>query len=46
MVLLESISAITSWEDYEYQGHMALYIALKKIYALMVEFGNVEGYDL
>ncbi len=46
MVLLESISAITSWEDYEYQGHMALYIALKEICYLMVELGNVEGYDL
>mgnify|MGYP000917833195 CR=1 FL=1 len=46
MVLLESISAITSWEDYEYQGHMALYIALKKIYDLMVECVNVERYDL
>ena len=46
MVLLESISAITSWEDYEYQGHMALYIALKNIYNLMVKFGNVDGYDL
>ena len=31
MRLIESINAITSWENYEYQGHVALYIAIKNI---------------
>jgi len=35
MLLIEPISAITSWEDYEYQGHVALYIALKSILDLL-----------
>lgn len=30
MLLIEPINAITPWEDYEYQGHIALYMALKK----------------
>lgn len=44
--LIEPISAITPWEDYEYQGHIALYIALKKIFELLQSSGNVLGYDL
>ncbi len=31
MLLIEPINAIISWEDYEYQGHVALYIAKKYI---------------
>lgn len=41
MLLIEPISAITSWEDYEYQGHVALYVALKSILDK-----NISGYDL
>jgi len=46
MLLIESISAITSWEDYEYQGHLALYIALKKILDLLQKEESISGYDL
>lgn len=33
MILIEPIDATISWENYEYQGHIALYIALKKYMA-------------
>lgn len=46
MLLIEPISAITSWEDYEYQGHVALYIALKKIFDLLQNGKDISGYDL
>lgn len=46
MLLIEPISAITSWEDYEYQGHIALYIALKIIFDLLQSEKSVSGYDL
>ena len=46
MLLIEPISAITSWEDYEYQGHVALYIALKRIYDLLQNGKSISGYDL
>ncbi len=46
MLLIEPIIAITSWEDYEYQGHVALYIALKKIYDLLQNGNSISGYDL
>lgn len=46
LLLIEPISAITPWEDYEYQGHIALYIALKKILELLLSGGSVLGYDL
>ena len=46
MILIEPINAITSWEDYEYQGHIALYIALKKIYDLLHRSISISGYDL
>lgn len=46
MILIEPINAITSWEDYEYQGHIALYIALKKIYDLLHRGISISGYDL
>lgn len=35
MLLIEPISAITSWEVYEYQGQVALYIALKSVLDLL-----------
>ena len=46
MLLIESISAITSWEDYEYQGHVALYISLKSILDLLQNGKSISGYDL
>ena len=46
MLLIEPISAITSWEDYEYQGHVALYIALKRIFDLLHNGKSILGYDL
>lgn len=36
----------TSWEDYEYQGHVALYIALKRIFDLLHNGKSISGYDL
>lgn len=46
MLLVAPISAITPWEDYEYQGHVTLYIAMKKIYELLQNGKSVLGYDL
>lgn len=46
MLLIEPISAITSWEDYEYQGHVALYIALRRIFDLLHNGKSISGYDL
>ncbi len=46
MLLVESISAITSWEDYEYQGHMALYVTLRKIYEMLSSNENISLYEL
>lgn len=46
MLLIEPINAITSWEDYEYQGHVALYITLKKILDLLQGGERISGYDL
>ena len=46
MLLIEPFNAITSWEDYEYQGHVALYIALMKIYELLQIDKSISGYDL
>ena len=46
MILIEPINAIISWENYEYQGHIALYIALKNIYDLLQKGISISGYDL
>ena len=46
MRLIESINAITSWENYEYQGHVALYIAIKNILDLLQQDKSISGYDL
>ena len=46
MILIEPINAIISWESYEYQGHIALYIALKNIYDLLQRGMSISGYDL
>ena len=34
------------WEDYEYQGHIALYIALTNIYDLLQSGKSISGYGL
>lgn len=52
-MLISPFSAIPSWEGYEYQGHIALFIALQKIKGLIStnkdEIGNlileIEGAD-
>lgn len=46
LLLIEPINAIASWEDYEYQGHVSLYIALKSIYDLLQNGNSISGYDL
>lgn len=46
MMLIEPVNAISSWESYEYQGHIALYIALKNIYDLLQRGMSISGYDL
>ncbi len=46
MLLIEPISAITSWEDYEYQGHIALYMTQKKIFDLLQSGKSISGYNL
>lgn len=46
MLLIEPISAITSWENYEYQGHISLYIALKKLFDLLKCSESISDYDL
>lgn len=46
MLLIEPINAITSWEDYEYQGHIALCIALTNIYDLLQSGKSISDYDL
>lgn len=46
MLLIEPISAITSWEDYEYQGHIALYVVLKKIYEALCSGEDISTSEL
>lgn len=46
MILIEPISAITSWENYEYQGHLALYMSLKKIEEIIVGGGSLDNIEL
>lgn len=40
-MLISPFSAISSWEGYEYQGHIAIYVALKKIKKLLEEDNNL-----
>jgi hypothetical protein len=35
-MLISPFSAISSWEGYEYQGHIALFVALRKIKELII----------
>lgn len=44
--LVEPFNAITSWEDYEYQGHIALYYTLKNVFELLQNGKSISGYDL
>lgn len=46
MLLIKPIDATTSWEDYEYQGHVALYMTLKKIFDLLQSGESIASYDL
>ena len=46
MLLIKPINAITSWEDYEYQGHIALYVALKNIYNLLQSGKSLSDFEL
>lgn len=40
MMLVSPFSAIYSWQGYEYQGHVALFIALQKIKELVLSDSN------
>lgn len=44
--LIRPFNAITSWEDYEYQGHIALYFSLKKILELLQNGESISEYEL
>lgn len=44
--IVQPFNAITSWEDYEYQGHVALYYALKNILNLLQSCKSISGYEL
>lgn len=46
MKIIEPISALIPWESYDYQGHIALYITLKKIDELLVVGESLESYNL
>ncbi len=44
--LIRPFNAIISWEDYEYQGHIALYFSLKKILELLQNSESISAYEL
>ena len=44
--LIKPFNAIPSWEDYEYQGHIALYFSLKKILELIQNGESISAYEL
>lgn len=44
-MIIAPISAIPAWEGFEYQRHIALYIALKHIWH-EIELGNEEEINL
>lgn len=46
MKLIKPISAITSWEDYDYQGHIAIYYTLKKIKDMISVNDSISDYIL
>lgn len=46
MKIIQPISALIPWESYDYQGHVALYVTLKKIYELISSSEPLTGYEL
>lgn len=46
MKMIEPISAITSWVDYDYQGHVALYFSLKLIYEKQLAKESINDFSL
>lgn len=44
--LIAPFSAISSWEGYEFQGHMALNFTFKRILDLIVDGGKIENFLL
>lgn len=46
MKIIQPISALIPWESYDYQGHIALYVTLKKIYELLNRSETLTGYEL
>lgn len=46
MKIITPINAITSWEGYEYQGHVALNVALLKLYELITNSSDFLKWNL
>ncbi len=44
--IISPISALIPWESYDYQGHIALYVTLKKIYELLINGEDLCTYKL
>lgn len=45
-MIIAPINAIASWEGYEYQGHVAIYTALKNMYDLLEKGVEISGFEL
>lgn len=46
MKIIPPISALIPWESYDYQGHIALYVALEKIKELLNKNEDLIAYEL
>ncbi len=46
MKIIPPISALIPWASYDYQGHIALYVTLKKIYELIINNDDLSAYEL
>lgn len=46
MKLIDPISAIVPWYSYDYQGHIALYVSLKKLHELIVKGDKIQLWKL
>lgn len=46
MKIIPPISALIPWESYDYQGHIALYVTLEKIYELLNNGEDLSAYEL
>ena len=46
MKIIPPISALIPWESYDYQGLIALYVTLEKIYELLINGENLGTYEL